>query len=62
MTGPKRKFLANLVSDLGKLLIGAGAISQAFAAVPDWVKVNVVLIISLTLFIFAFFIHPNHED
>ncbi len=55
------KFLADLIADLGKIFIGAGAIKQVFSEVPDWIEISIALIISLALFIIAFFIHPKNE-
>jgi len=62
MTNPKRKFLANLVADLGKLAIGAGAVSQIFSASPDWFKITRTVAGSLILFVLAFSIHPSQES
>ncbi len=62
MTNPKRKFLANLVADLGKLAIGAGAVSQIFSAAPDWFIVARTVAGSLILFVIAFSIYPSWED
>ncbi len=62
VTDPKRKLLTNLIIDLGKIWIGAGAIEQVLSETPNWLKIFIVSIGSVILFMVAFFIYPNSED
>lgn len=61
MDNTKRKFLAGLVADAGKILLGIGAITQIYSKKPDWFMAFIGLAISTVMFISAFFIHPREQ-
>ena len=59
MDKAKRKFLAGLVADLGKVLIGTGAITQIFSKSPNWFVIFIVSTVAIIVFIVAFFVYPK---
>jgi len=62
MKNQKRIFLASIIADLGKILVGGGALKEIFSEKHNWLEIILVSLIAIVLFIIAYKVYPDNKE